>query len=205
MMTTTTTSKGQKQIQELAGWPCPKSYHQWFNVQVVTTNKWFPSRVCTGTKSIFQLSLVCHWHWDQGEPQQVPRWHEAVWPLMRLREGMASRGTWTDFQGGPMGPPPIPPAGLCPALDASTGNSWVCESTSREGPQRKRHRASGHEDGLREQPILTLEKRSSGQLCLRPFNTRQWGTSKKNRDVSPRPAVTGQRELVLNWYRVASD
>lgn len=51
-MITTTNTKGQKQTQELAGWPCPKSYHQWLNVQVVTSTKLFPSKVCSGARSI---------------------------------------------------------------------------------------------------------------------------------------------------------
>jgi len=39
--------------KELAGWPHPESYSQQLNVQVETCNEWCPSRVCTGTSTVY--------------------------------------------------------------------------------------------------------------------------------------------------------
>lgn len=177
-------------MQELAGWPCPRNYHQWFSVQVVTRNKLFPSRVSTGTKSIFLLSAMCHWSRVASASSQMTQCCVA----MGVFEGKDGIPRDLERQR-PHQSHPVSSSGC------HTGNSWVCESTSRGGPQKIDPGLQGTKTGLESNPSSLGRREASGEACLRPFNTGQWATSEKNRDVLPRPAVTGQRTLLLNWYR----
>lgn len=128
--------------------------------------KWWPVKNCfpqgsaLGPKAFFQRSSMCQWHWDQVPPQPVHRWHQAVWPLMCLREGMPSRGPGQTLRVIPCEPPPTPPAVLCPALGAQHRKLMDLWEQGHRRPTKKSHRASGYEHRLREQPMFTMEKRS---------------------------------------------
>lgn len=175
-----------------------------FKWQSVTNS--FPQGSVLWPKAIFPLSSVSHWQWEQVHPQHVHGWHEAVWPLVCLREGMPTTGTWADSESGTMWIPTNP---TCSAVSSSggpsTGNSWPWQSRSRGGPQKPVTGAQAMETGWENNPSREGRRKASGEASLGPSQIQQWGTFMKNRDVLPRPAVAGWRALDLNWYRVVSD
>ena len=68
------------------------SSSQQLNVQAETSDDWCPSGICIGTCAIYYLCWG-HGQWDRVHPQQIWRWHQAVWC------GRYSRGKGCHLEG----------------------------------------------------------------------------------------------------------
>lgn len=160
MITTTTNTKGQKQTQESAVWPCPKSYHQWLNVQMVTGNKLFPSRVCSGTRSIFSafisVSLILGSSAPSASSQMTPGWValDVFEGRDAIQRGMDRLWEWSHVNSHQSH------RQLSIHLWGQHRELMDVWGQVQRRPTKNSHRASGYEDRLREQAIFPLEKRS---------------------------------------------